>query len=264
MNRTVRYSALIILSLFTPLQSEAFFLKTINTWLFSPKQTTLTKEISCTNQTTLIVENQTGSINIKTWSLPKIVIQAFIPQEKEFSQNQIITDEQNKTIIVKTLDENLKPSQKVNYQLIIPTEINLKIALKIGSIKIKNVEGTIESKVESGSIEITDAKNDLFLKNNNGTIYASLKTLPTTAHLQIESYGTITLALPPDAQATIEAKAPYGNITSELYLTLLPFTTKLNTQAWSRFKKDVNAQLGMGSSKVELLAKNGTIKIIES
>jgi len=171
----------------------------------------------------------------------------------------------------KNLDKLLKKyplvkkiRSEVDYYVIVPTKTNLQVATHNGSIKIKNVQGVIEATVDSGVIDLQDVQNNIFLKNNYGPINVTMKEVQPTMHLILESTGHINLWLPSDTQADIFAKAPSGVITSELYLTLKPFITKLNYNAWSNFKKEIHAMLAHGGAQIKLISTQGNIKIFES
>lgn len=251
--------------MYAPICNAFFSLKDVSSWMFGYKQETLHKEIPFDLEGTLVVENQTGSIYIKTWSLPKIALQAHkSAREKDLDHITITTGIEDQTLSIKTAYDEKKIKGDVDYYLMIPASLHVKLATKSGSVKVKNIKGCIEAKVESGAIEVAHAQNSLFLKNNYGPITVSMKELNPTCHLLIEASSLIHLTLPKDANADIYAKAPVGTITSEHYLTLKPLTTKLNHQAWTSFKKEVHATLGKGGAEISLRSSNGSIKITEN
>ena len=90
-----------------------------------------------------------------------------------------------------------------------------------------------------------------------------MKKVHPETHLILEAYSNITLSLPTETEADIHAKTHSGVITSDHYLTLKPLTTKLNQQAWSNIKKEINALLGGGGSQINMLSTTGNIRILE-
>lgn len=241
-----------------------FSFKDVSSWVLGYKQETLHKEIPCDHECTLCIENNSGSIYIKTWPLPKIAIQGIkSAREKDLDNILINTLIEDSTIIIKTNYDDKKVKGDVDYYIIVPAHLNLKLATQSGSIKIKNIKGIIEAKVNAGSIEVNQAENSLFLKNLYGSIIINMKELSPTTHLVAEASNQLNLYLPTITNADIYAKAPFGTITSEHYLTLKPVTTKLNPHAWSSFKKEIQATLGQGGSQINLISTHGNIKILE-
>lgn len=242
----------------------SFSFKDVTSWAFGYKQETMHKEFPCDHECTLILENHTGSIYIKTWSLPKIAIQGVKnAKEKELDCVEMETITGDSTVTIKTIIDEKKVKGDVDYFIIVPPHINVKVATHTGSIKIKNIQGTVQAKVQSGFIEVHEAQNDLFLKNAYGGVTVTTKELHPSTHILIESQGAIMVYLPCACNADIHAKTHAGVVTSDLYVTLKPITTKLNSQAWNTFKKEVNAFLGKGGAEVKLVSVNGNIKIME-
>jgi hypothetical protein len=251
--------------IYSPFCNAFFSIKDVSSWMFGYKQETLHKEILFDSEGILVVENQSGSIYIKTWALPKIALQAIkTAREKDLDHIIINTIVEKHSISFKTWYEDKKIKGEVDYYIRIPAHLPIKLSTKAGCIKVKNSKGTIEAKVDSGSIEIQQAENNLFLKNNSGSIIASMKELVPSMHLILEASGLIQLLLPKDVHADICAKAPYGSITSDHYITIKPVTTKLNQQTWANFKKEIQATLGGGGAEISLRSTHGSIKITES
>ncbi|MGE0206401.1 MAG: hypothetical protein AB7R69_00980 [Candidatus Babeliales bacterium] len=266
MIRILMYHAFLLLFLSIPYQACALFsFKDMANWMAGNKQETLHKEFSCPHECTLSVENHYGSIYIKSWALSKIMLQATkTAKDKDLDCVPFETEVTKDTISITTQLDAKKTKQALDYYIMVPEHVCLKLATKQGTIKVKNVPTSIHAKVHSGSIEIHDARGNLFLKNENGTIVVSMRELPATTHLMLEAHGALTLSLPLGANADISAKATNGTITSDHYVTFKPFTTKLNQQAWSAFKRDINAYIGKdGGAEIKLLATNGHIKILE-
>jgi len=262
---TIRYfSLLVITHLLVATVHAGFSFNEMTSWILGHKQETVQREFTCNKECTLVIENLTGSIHIKTWTLPKVVIQAKkTAREKELELIDFEAFEKQNTITVKTKYDDKKIKGTIDYYIMVPPQINLKVATKNGTVKVKNVQGIIEIKVETGSIEVLEAQNNLFLKNKYGPITATIKEMQPTTHLILEAYSAITLSLPTETEADIHAKTNSGVITSDHYLTLKPLTAKLNQQTWSNIKKEINARLGDGGSQINLLSTTGNIRILE-
>ena len=205
----------------------------------------------------------------------------------------------NNHLAIATKCKNKKAVAMVDYELIVPETINLSMKLLgKGSIVIKDVKGSINV-VAQDSIAISNTKKSVIAKTYNkgpisiinafgpvdvvscngiikgekiahsfrarskkGKITIAYIGLPPegTVDLKTES-GAITLGLPSDTNAEIKATTFRGTLTSDLYVTLHPYTTQLNTSAWNKFKREVDGILGFGQATINLQSTKGNIVI---
>jgi len=205
-------------------------------------------------------------------------------------------------LMIKTAYTQEKTKGLVEYELIIPTDSHLQISTQQGTIKIKEIQGPITATTAHGDIEIMKTNNTIHAQTtktgsividqafgavsataqygditidhsyqsilattSKGHISAICNIVPTTSSIRLETNsGLITLALPTTTNASFKGKTVRGTITSNHYLTLKPCTTKLNTMAWSRFKKEVDGIFGTGEAEIKCRSNYGNIKIVET
>lgn len=133
-----------------------------------------------------------------------------------------------------------------------------------GSITLKNIQGNSHLITQRGPITITDATSSIHAFSERGNITLSYKHIPHTSTIQATSeYANITLAVPEKTDAHVRAKTERGTIQSEQYIQLNGQTTKLNKEAWERFKKNVDGIMGTGEAEIHLTTTHGSIKIEE-
>lgn len=135
-----------------------------------------------------------------------------------------------------------------------------------GSISIEKAQGNIKATTNKGDIAIAQANKSVIASTNKGNISTSFTEVPSTSRIVLnsESNGSITLAMPTSVNATLQGKTAHGRLTSDHYVTLKPFTTKLNSQTIRDFKRSVDGIIGTGEATIQLTSGNGNIKIVET
>lgn len=257
------FSVLVTSSVSTTLCAVS--LSSVTSWFSSWQEESFFKESTCGVNGTLELTNISGPITIKTWSIPKIVIEATKSgKEKDLPSIAIETDINEQHAIIKTVyhDKSIKGS--VSYELMIPEHTNVTIQTDDGAIKLKKVHGNITVQSGSGAIDIEEATHSISAIANSGNITASCSHVPLNAHIQLTAdNGTITLALPKRTHARVTAKAAKGIITSEQSITVAPQTVKLDRNYWKRVRTEISGLLGNGGAVIELTSHYGNIKIVE-
>lgn len=262
------------------------------------------KDIPRTTQKTLVIENNIGSIKIKTdWTQNSISLKAL---KKASTENlpKITIDIDNKnadTIRLKTVFKDNSVKGSVDYTLMVPKQMTVRLKTNKGTIKVKRFDGQIWANTENGPIEIahvtdkvvaTVAQNgSINIEQSSGTIQASTVSgdiminnakqsvtattadgsitlqaahIPTTSSIKLNAAGTLHVYLPHETNAHLQADAQHGKIISDHYITLASQTTKLNSQTWTNWQKNINGIIGTGEAHISLSSSNGSIKIMEN
>ena len=224
------------------------------------------------------------------------------PKEEMLAQIKIIDHHAaNGHITLKTtyLDETTKGS--VDYELIVPTDMALHLSTnrgnilieqakgeiwastehgnisvhdskgavnavsrKSGSIYISEAQGKVKASAYNGSISMEGTKNTVVARTNRGKINVACADIPenSTVALATKS-GHVALTLPNPVHAKIKARTERGHVTCAHEITLKSQKTRLDREAWSLFKKEVEGKLGKGSANILLSANYGNIKILK-
>ena len=135
-----------------------------------------------------------------------------------------------------------------------------------GPIYIDKARGTIKAASHKGNIIINDAMKSIIANTQRGDIITECQSVPSNGRiiLNSESTGAITLALPSTVNATLQGKTSRGRLTSDHYITIKPFTTKLTKQTRKELEKQVDGILGTGEADIRLTSNNGNIQILET
>jgi len=235
----------------------------------------------------------------------KAIKKASTPEQcKEITISSLL---ESNTLTISTDKTTAAYAGKVDYHLIIPAHVNLTlethkgnihtddthgiavITTTHGNINCSNTHQTVTAQTkEAGSITIEQAYKPIYATTKKGTILiqdaldsitASAEKGPITAHctrlpaqgcIHIRTTtGPITLHLPHAIHASVHASSAQGTVTCDHLITIDPHTTRLNTHAWSMFKKEVRGRLGkdvtkIPSSAIVLNSVDSGIKIRES
>lgn len=212
----------------------------------------------------IYISNYNGNINIKTWPSQKIVIEAVkkaIP--KYLDKIQIKTDHKGQTLNIETLSK--EKDIIVDYNLVLPENININISSNTGNIKIKNIAGNIDTTIfQKGNINISNSEKTIIAKTNQGNIKVKQKSLmrPDTLFLN-SSKGSVCLYLPTNTTADLQLNTQKGQITTKQEVTIYPKKAALNKKYWSQVKKEVSGKLKKGGSSIVIEVKNGNINLDE-
>ncbi len=187
----------------------------------------------------------------------------------------------------------------VNVELIVPEKRELKVCTatgaitveniqagisattKEGSIQLRGIRGTIVAKTEKngsitidkarGNIKATTSKGDITLLNTTESVLASTgkgsveltcQTLPATGKLNVHAQGgKVLVKLPHEVNADLVAKTKHGAVICDHFVTIKPFTTQWNKQAWRHLKHEICGTLGTGEALISIHNDRGSIKI---
>lgn len=214
---------------------------------------------------TLELENTNGNIIIKTWNQEKIVIEA-TKKGKEADLDNIDIDAQiTEHYAHLSTKQTNKNKSTVDYTVIVPKKVTLKVKTLNGSITASNIEGSINATTTKGSITITDASNAVRAKTTNGTIEATLRHVKPATAIELENQnGDINLAIPNNTNADLFAKTADGKISCDLYVTTKPRITKINNQFWDTVQREVEGSLGHhATASLRLQTNRGDVDISE-
>jgi len=192
----------------------------------------------------------------------------------------------------------------VDYQFIVPANIKLNLHTETGNIRVHDVKGPVVAKAVNGDIQVgkiangvsaqteesgsiiiekaqdnikavTNGKGDISIKDATKCVVASTQkgnidticsNIPTKGKIKLHSEvsGAITLAMPTSVNATVLGKTERGRLTSDLDITMKPFTAKLNRQTRRDLERQVHGIMGTGSAEIQLSSTSGNIRIVET
>ncbi len=140
------------------------------------------------------------------------------------------------------------------------------IVEKQGTITVENAKGTVNAETNKGNIWVKNANKHIIASATKGSIVVACSHIEPTNMIRLyANRGSIELGVPKATNATIRGKTNRGTvIVADHYVTLKPYTTKLNARAWHRFKQEVHGTLGTGEADIHLSCNAGNIKIVQA
>jgi DUF4097 and DUF4098 domain-containing protein YvlB len=128
-----------------------------------------------------------------------------------------------------------------------------------GSITVDGVKGKLKAKTEFGGIRIKNAEAvTLDLETNNGGVdfNGSLGPGPHTINSE---FGEVNLTLPADSELSVDLKTEFGNIKSDL-----PITVTLNGSSNNLSGDQIVGNINSGGEQLTVETNNGSINIYTS
>jgi regulator of RNase E activity RraA len=205
-------------------------------------------------QALTIQTEQTGSKGSIDYTL---IVPAKSMLNLNTDNGSILVQESNGRICATTVNGNIEINQSSD-MVTVSTK-------KQGSIKIQQARATVQATTQKGDIIIADATESVIANTQNGKIAMKSKQVPPLSKIKLTSeFGPIELQLPSQVNADLKASAHHGTVVSQLPITLKPYTTKLDSQAWRQFKEQVSGTFGTGEAQITLNTKKGNIKILDT
>jgi len=151
---------------------------------------------------------------------------------------------------------NRDSSGSVSYMLEVPSTVNLDtISTVNGDVEIVDVEGRVKAETVNGSLEAVGLMGDVNLETVNGSVRAEFNQLGAGQRVTADAVnGRITLVLPGDASARVEAETVNGSIDAD------DFGLKAEKGFVGR---DLSGEIGGGDARISLDTVNGSIKILK-
>jgi hypothetical protein len=95
----------------------------------------------------------------------------------------------------------------------VPAGTNLRIELQNGSVELSGITGPISVQLQNGSVRIDEAAGNVQAVTQTGTVDVGFQRVPPNANATLRATnGNVTLTVPADAAARIEAETRVGNI----------------------------------------------------
>lgn len=226
--------------------------------------------VPVTDLAELYVEAEVGSITIKGADVTDCNITAEISVRAGTKEKARKLAEQTR-VEAETHDGKLgikavKPTTlkrnwlTVDYKITAPSQLNLDCTVRVGAIKISDVEGQIRASANVGSITCNQAAADINLQVNVGSVEIKYSnTAPATCNVDIvTNVGSIDFTGPPQLSAQIDARTNIGSIKTGRPITVLP---RGQRSELGKVGRTLKGTIGSGQAEVRLKTNVGSIEI---
>lgn len=202
--------------------------------------------------------NVNGSIAVEGWDRDAVEIHAVKTARRSAADLALVhidADREPGRVSVSTI---YPPESDVNvnvdYTVHVPRRIILEqLATVNGAVRVSGIEGRGELRSVNGDIDVAGSAGGFSARTTNGGVHVELLRLAPSGPVALETVnGSVALALPHDAAATVDARSLNGDFHSDLPMSLL--------SAYS--PRGVRGRLGAGSVPIRLRTVNGAIRVL--
>jgi len=206
---------------------------------------------------TFSLTNVNGSVAVQGWDRDAVEIRAVKTAKQSASDLALVRidaeSEPGRVSVSTIYPQGDDVEVSVDYTIHIPRRILLEqLATVNGPVHVSGIVGQGELRSVNGDIDVASSEGGFSAHTTNGDIHVELLRLASPGALSLETVnGSITLALPRDAAATLDARSLNGNFHSDLPVALL--------SAYS--PRGIHGRLRGGGTPIELRTVNGAIRI---
>jgi hypothetical protein len=226
-------------------------------------QKNIYKEISFKSGNFISLKNGYGDIEIKGWDLEKVEIFATISSRPIYRRRaylygfygnlpKIKVDKFEEFLKIETEYKEIPEDEfLIDYNLNVPYFVIIKEVNVIeGDIFISDISGEVNLELINGDIRIENFSGSLNISVDEGSVKSSLRDLREEDEIKITNKnGNIIVFLEPDANFSIDAKAPNGTIKCEF------------AEKEGKFERELKGKIGKGGAVLSLFSPNGNIEI---
>lgn len=261
--------SLILISFTIPIETKISIPKipsTVSTFFCRNKEEICHKEFNDIKTLEILCEH--GPVFVETWKQPCVLLELRKKGSTEFLESShihcLVKDH---TLQATTKITNSALSGSISLHVLVPKDLPVKITTTNGAITVKKVCGALDLSTIRGAINILYGTNTVIAKTVHGHITVTRKSIQNDHALNLYSeHGSITLSVPQNINAELEAHSQYGKIFSDLFVTLLPQSILLNDETFKKMRFHVHGFIGQlahhdNSPTILLSSDFGTIKI---
>ncbi len=198
----------------------------------------------------LDLSNLYGDIYVETWKQNCVMIELQKKGSFEFCKKSILKHSVKNHALSAQTETSADLKGQLNIRILVPENFPLKLNSNAGKINIKGSTGALDITTDSGDIFITLGNNTVIAQSNKGHITVQRKMIKAHNCLNLNSvHGDITLMIPQDLEADLEAHNKYGKILSDLFITLHPKTVQINEETFKDMKHHIHGWIGQPSEE---------------
>lgn len=139
---------------------------------------------------------------------------------------------------------------RINYHVLVPSTVRFDGRTVNGGVTAENLDRSVKATSVNGSVRVS-TRSWVEASSVNGSVTAAMGSADWTGSLHIHSVnGSITVALPPDANVDVSFSSVNGRFSSELPVT---------TQSVNRGRME--GRIGSGGRDLRLSSVNGSVEI---
>ncbi len=238
-----------------------------NNWSWNEKQSVSeTREMTMPSVNLLTVDGKNnGGISVKGENRSDVLIRACVQawaNSTDLAKQNLdsIRIEKGSNIYAETSSSNKNWS--VSYEILVPTQTNLRLVAQNGGINISLVDGTIEFETKNGGVSLKYLAGDVKGKTTNGGLLVKLSGSSWKGEgIDVETKnGGVNILMDENYAANFETGTVNGGIKSEINELQVEKRTE-EQRGWYQQNKKINKAINGGGAKIRIVTTNGGIII---
>ena len=198
-----------------------------------------------------------GSITVRAWPGTNVRVRARVTGRAATLESArglaaaVTISSQNSLLRAARANESLD-GWAVDYEVLVPAQINLNLKAVNGALTLENVRGTLRFETTNGSISLRGVGGDARGKSTNGNLDLLLTgEVWQGPGLDVSIInGDINWQLPATYAGTLLARTNRGRVSAQL-----------NTKRLSVLPHNLAATLGKGGAQLKVSSENGDIRV---
>ncbi len=238
----------------------------VSSFFSRSKEETVHQEFN--NVARLEISSDHAAIIIESWKQNCVLVELKKKGSIAFLENinlKALQKESNLKVSTTLQDEKI--SGIATIRILVPQDIAINASTTHGAITIKKASGPLEISSDYGNVSIIQGTNTVIAKTISSNIVIQRKKMKPDHALNISTQsGNITLAVPQNINADLQAHTESGKITSDLFVTLHPQTVQLHEEIFKNMHHHVHGLIGQPMAHIDpatilLSTESGAIKI---
>ena len=200
-----------------------------------------------------------GSVSVKGWLQSGVLVRARVDASGDTESaaatlaSRVMIDGSGGQVRASGPDSAENSWWSVSYEIFVPQVTDLTLKTNNGSVTIADIRGQIHFDANNGSVRLRRVAGEVSGATVNGSIQAEMvgnmfdgRQMELTTH-----NGSVTLSLPSQYSARIQAETGMGRIQSDF-----PMPQELNGRT-----RRVDFNIGGGGSPIHITTGNGSIRL---
>lgn len=208
------------------------------------------------------VKSENGRVTVKGENRADVLVRACIRAwaDSEAEADSLVKgvqiDTSSEIRATNTADKNMS----VSYEIRVPNNTNLDLAIDNGRISINSVQGQINFKTANGRVSLYDVSGDVKGRTNNGRVSVKLSGSAYQGNgLDVETgNGRVSLYMPSTYAANVEVGTGNGRFSSDFRELQVVGKTRKEMRYGSN---KANASLNGGGAKIRVVTGNGRVSV---
>jgi len=209
----------------------------------------------------IFLENLNGDVRITSWDRDEVRVEAVkrALTPDRLDDAHIVVNRNDDTLSIRTqYAPGTDEPASVEYRIMVPRRARLRdVKLVNGGLSIYGVAGDVKASAVNGNIHAEQLEGEAELSTVNGQLEAGFQHLPGARAISLTSVnGPITLTLPAEGSATVNARNLAGGIRSDYGHPL-----RIASSGGHRLRTFIRRGKGGMSTRIQLHNVNGGISI---